>query len=147
LADGFSLRSGKRTALSQRDVTEISFERLVEDPDSVVDRAGLEKFVLVGLSQGDAVAAAYASRHPEPTHLIIYGGFARGVLHRDNEEKQRTILELNRGIIREGWGSDQDSYREFFTSQFIPDGTVEHHRWLNEIQRIAATPEIAERRS
>jgi hypothetical protein len=54
---------------------------------------------------------------------------------------------LNRGIIREGWGNDQDSYREFFTSQFIPDGTVEHHRWLNEIQRIAATPEIAERRS
>jgi pimeloyl-ACP methyl ester carboxylesterase len=131
---------GRGMGLSQRDVTEISFERLVGDLESVVDRAGLERFALVGLSQGGAVAAAYASRHPERL-----GGFARGVLHRGNEGKQRTLLELSRGLIREGWGSDQDAYREFFTSQFIPDGTVEHHRWLNETQRIAATPEIAER--
>jgi pimeloyl-ACP methyl ester carboxylesterase len=137
---------GRGIGLSQRDVTEICFERLVGDLETVVDRAGFERFALVGLSQGGAVAVAYASRHPERlTHLIIYGGFVRGILHRDSGEKQRTILELSRGIIREGWGSDQDSYREFFTSQFIPDGTVEHHRWLNDTQRIAATPEIAER--
>src|SRR5262249_38178217 len=70
---------GRGIGLSQRDVTDISFERLVGDLESVVDRAGLERFALVGLSQGGAVAAAYASRHPERlTHLIIYGGFARG---------------------------------------------------------------------
>jgi len=34
--------------LSQRDVPEISFERLVGDLESVVDRAGLERFILVG---------------------------------------------------------------------------------------------------
>jgi pimeloyl-ACP methyl ester carboxylesterase len=132
--------------LSQREVKEISFDRVVEDLETVVDRAGIERFTLIGLSQGGAVAAAYASRHPERlTHLIIYGGFARGLLHDENPEKQRQKLELNRALVREGWGSDQDSYREFFTSQFIPDGNIDHHRWLNDVQRIAATPEMAER--
>ena len=131
--------------LSQRDVTDMSFDRQVEDLETVVDSAGLERFVLVGLSQGGAVAIAYASRHPERlTHLIIYGAFARGLLHRDNLEKQKQMLELSRALVREGWGSDQVSYREFFTSQFIPAGAIEHHRWLNDVQRIAATPDVAE---
>jgi pimeloyl-ACP methyl ester carboxylesterase len=59
--------------------------------------------------------------------------------------KNKGRLLLSRALVREGWDSDDDSYREFFTSQFIPDGTMEHHRWLNEVQRIAATPEVAER--
>jgi pimeloyl-ACP methyl ester carboxylesterase len=137
---------GRGLGLSQREVKEICFDRLVEDLESVVDRAGLERFILVGLSQGGAVAIAYASRHPDRlTHLIIYGAFGRGLLHRENPEKGRQTLELSRTLVREGWGSDQDSYREFFTSQFIPDGTMEQYRWLNEIQRIAATPEVADR--
>jgi pimeloyl-ACP methyl ester carboxylesterase len=107
--------------------------------------AGLERFALFGLSQGVAVAIAYASRHPERlTHLILYGGFARGLLYRENPEKAKQTLELTCALVREGWGSDQDSYREFFTSQFFPDGTIDHHRWLNNVQRITAAPEIAE---
>jgi pimeloyl-ACP methyl ester carboxylesterase len=99
-----------------------SFNRLVEDLETVADSAGLERFVLLGLSQGGAVAIAYASRHPERlTHLIIHGVFARGLLHRENPEKQKQTLELNRALIREGWGGDQNSYREFFTSQFCPE--------------------------
>jgi pimeloyl-ACP methyl ester carboxylesterase len=70
---------------------------MVEDLETVVDSAGLERFVLLGLSQSGAVAIAYASRHPERlTHLIIYGAFARGLLHRENPEKQKQTLELTR---------------------------------------------------
>ena len=58
------------------------------------------------VSQGGAVAIAHASRHPERlSHLIIYGAFARGLLHRENPEKQRQTLELSRARVREGWGS------------------------------------------
>lgn len=132
--------------LSQRDVADISFQRWVADLETVVDRAGLDRFILLGLSQGAAQAIAYAARHPERvTHLIIFGGFARGALHRDTPEKHRQTLDLSRTLVREGWGSDQESYRQFFTSQFIPDGTTELHHSLNEMQRIAATPEMAER--
>jgi len=137
---------GRGLGLSQREVEEISFERLVEDLETVIDCAGLKRFILVGLSQGGAVATAYASRHPERvSHLIIFGAFARGSLHRENLEKHKQALELNCALVREGWGSDQDSYREFFTTQFIADGTIEHHRWLNNVQRITATPDVAER--
>jgi pimeloyl-ACP methyl ester carboxylesterase len=137
---------GRGVGLSQRDIAEISFDRTVEDLETVVDRAGLQRFILVGLSQGAGLAIAYAVRHPgRLSHLIICGGYARGELHRENPEKQREKLELTRSLIRQGWGSDQDSYREFFTSAFIPDGSIEHYRWLNRSQRIAATAEVAER--
>ena len=83
---------GRGMGLSQRDVSEISFERLVADLELVVDRAKLETFALIGLSQGGATAIAYASRHPNRvSHLIVYGGFARGRLHRDRVEKIRIL--------------------------------------------------------
>ena len=132
--------------MSQRDGVNIAFERIVEDLLEAVDHVGFDRFVLVGLSQGGAVAAALAARHPERvSHLIIYGAFARGMLKWDDTERQRERLETLAALIRDGWGSDADAYREFFTSQFIVDGTIEQHKWLNYCQRIAATPEIAEK--
>ena len=137
---------GRGIGLSQRDVRDISFGRLLEDLETVVDRAGLEKFSLIGLSQGAALAIAYASRHPERvSHLIVYGGFAQGRLHRDSPEQSKDRVELECALIRQGWGSDDNSFREFFTSQFIPDGGVELHRSLNQLQRMATSPEVAER--
>jgi hypothetical protein len=44
-----------------------------------------------------------------------------------------------------GVGGDEKSFREFFTSQFIPDGGIELHRSLNQLQRMATSPEVAER--
>jgi pimeloyl-ACP methyl ester carboxylesterase len=132
--------------LSQRDVVEVSFEKFVQDLETVTDAAKFERFVLLGLSQGCAQAIAYAARHPERvSHLILYGGFARGSLHRDNPEKQRETVELSCALIRNGWGSNEESHRQFFTSQFIPDAEKELQHSLNETQRLAATPEMAER--
>ena len=132
--------------MSQREVTDISFDRWVDDLATVVDEVGLERFILFGISQGAAIAIAYAARHPERvSHLILYGGYARGHLYRGDSEKDKQTLELTCSLIREGWGSDQDAYRQFFTSQFMPAGTTEQQRWLNELERVAAAPEMAER--
>ena len=132
--------------LSQRDNVEISFDKWVSDLEAIVDCAKLDRFILIGLSQGAAQAIAYAARHPERlTHLILYGGFTRGLLHRENSEKQKEALELTCALVRNGWGSDEESYRQFFTSQFIPDADKELQHSLNEMQRVAATPEMAER--
>jgi pimeloyl-ACP methyl ester carboxylesterase len=134
------------TGLSQRDVAEISFDRWVDDIEAIVKAASLDRFVLLGISQGAATAIAYAVRHPERvSHLILYGGYARGSLYRGDPEKARENAALIRSIIREGWGSEDESYRNFFTSQFIPDGTPEQFRWFNELERVSATPESAER--
>jgi pimeloyl-ACP methyl ester carboxylesterase len=137
---------GRGLGLSQRDVPEISFERSVSDLETITNHVGLKRFILVGLSQGGAAAVVYASRHPDRvSHLIIYGAFARGALHRGDPEKQKADYELSRTLVRQGWGSDLDSYRAFFTTQFVPDGTIEHHRFLNNIERLTAAPEVAER--
>jgi pimeloyl-ACP methyl ester carboxylesterase len=80
--------------LSQRDNVEISFDKWVSDLEAIVDCAKLDRFILFGLSQGAAQAIVYAARHPERlTHLILYGGFARGYLHRENPEKEKEALE------------------------------------------------------
>jgi pimeloyl-ACP methyl ester carboxylesterase len=130
--------------MSQRDGIDISFDKLVQDLEAVVDSAKFDRFVLVGLSQGCAQAIAFAARHPDRvSHLILYGGFARGMLCRGNPEKQKEAYELACGLVRAGWGSHEESHRQFFTSQFIPDGTTEDYHSLNEMQRVATTPEIA----
>ena len=39
----------------------------------------VERFALFGISQGVAVCIAYAAKYPERvSHLVLYGGFARG---------------------------------------------------------------------
>ena len=137
---------GRGTGLSQRDAVEISFDRWVSDLECIVDTLSLERFILLGVSQGGAISIEYAARHPERvSHLIIHGSYARGFLHRENSEKQRQFVELNRALVREGWGSENDAYRQWFTSQFIPGGTAEQARWFNDLERVSATAEMMER--
>ena len=65
--------------LSDWDAAVFSVEAWLRDLEAVVDSAGLERFALVGLSQGGAVSIAYAARHPERvSHLVLCGAFARG---------------------------------------------------------------------
>jgi pimeloyl-ACP methyl ester carboxylesterase len=127
--------------LSDWDVEDISFEAFVRDLETVVDAAGLEKFSLFGTSQGCAVSIAYAVRHPERVErLILHGGFARGRARR-NPEQADTLISL----IRQGWGSDNPAFRQFFTSLFLPDGNPEQMQWFNDLQRITTSPENAVR--
>ncbi|WP_369819185.1 LuxR C-terminal-related transcriptional regulator [Pelomonas sp. Root1444] len=48
-------------------------------------------------------------------------------------------------LVEHGWGGDDASFRQFFTSQFVPDGTPEQHRWFNELERMSASPANAAR--
>jgi dipeptidyl aminopeptidase/acylaminoacyl peptidase len=48
-------------------------------------------------------------------------------------------------MVRIGWGRDHPAFRQAFTSMFIPDGTQEQNRWMNELQRVSCTPENAVR--
>lgn len=68
--------------LSDWEVEDISFEAFVRDLESVVDATGLRRFALLGISQGCALSITYAVRHPERvSHLVLYGGYARGAMH------------------------------------------------------------------
>lgn len=124
---------------------EISFEAWVRDLETVVEASGSERFPLLGISQGASIAIAYALRHPDRvSHLIIHGGYARGRSHwsgADNRETAATMIKL----AELGWGQENPAFRQFFTTQFIPDGTPEQHQWFNELERISTSPGNAAR--
>ena len=132
------------SGLSDRDVDDLSFEAWVRDLETVVDAAGLEQFTLFGLSQGCAVAIAYAVRHPQRvTRLVLYGGFAQGSITRARTPQEREEAELLTHQLPLGWGRDNPAFRLFFAARFLPEGTPEQMRWFSELQRITTTPEIA----
>ena len=61
-----------RCGLSDWDVAQFSFDSWVDDLEAVVDAVGLDRFPLLGISQGGPVAIAYAVRHPERvSHLVL----------------------------------------------------------------------------
>jgi len=130
--------------LSDWDVEDISFEAFVRDLEAVVDAAGLDRFALLGISQGCPVSIVYAIRHPERvSKLVLYGGYAIGWAKRSAQDKERgeAIVEL----IRQGWGQDNPAFRQIFTSQMMPTATQEQMQWFNELQRNTTSPDNAAR--
>ncbi|MBL6952612.1 MAG: alpha/beta fold hydrolase [Alphaproteobacteria bacterium] len=135
----------RANGLSDWEVEDVSFEAFVNDLAAVVDNAKLERFPLFGISQGCAISVAYAVRNPgRVSHLILYGGFARGGEKRGSPAAKDQAIAM-RTLIRHGWGQDNPAFRQMFTSSFIPGGTPEQWDWFNELQRISVSPENAVR--
>lgn len=132
------------SGLSDWNLSDFSFERTVQDFEELVDAARLEKFAILGGCQGAAVGIAYAVRHPERvTRLIINGTFANGwpAPGPGAQEHLQAMLTL----IRSGWGRDNPAFRQLWTTLFRPDVNAAEASWLNELQRISASPENAAR--
>ena len=126
--------------MSQRDVDAVSLETRLTDLKTVIDASGHEKVALMGLSEGGTTAIAYAATYPERvSHLILWGSFLSGRRRDESDEQWQALVKL----IPSGWGSDSDAFRQIFTALFLPDGTAEHNRFFNEMQKASATAEIA----
>jgi pimeloyl-ACP methyl ester carboxylesterase/DNA-binding SARP family transcriptional activator len=135
------------SGLSDRDPPSQSLEAWVLDLETVVAACGLERFPLLGISQGCAVCIEYAARHPEQvTGLILHGGYAAGWRAAGNYPAPEVARrEASIPLVRHGWGEDTPAYREMFTLTFIPGGTREQIEWFNELERRSVSPEGAAR--
>ncbi len=133
--------------LSDRDVTDLSLEAKVSDLAAVVDAAQLDRFDLLGLSGGGAIAIAYAARHPERVaNLVLYGCYARGMGGWDGgaphvQEQEALLLSLT----RVGWGQANPAFRRVFTTLFMPDASPDDAAAFEELQQLSCTGEMAER--
>jgi pimeloyl-ACP methyl ester carboxylesterase/DNA-binding CsgD family transcriptional regulator len=132
--------------LSDRNVADYSLQAWVGDLEAVVDALGLRRFPLFGMSQGAAVAIAYAAKHPERvTQLVLAGAYARGALRRGTgvagELEAQTLVNL----IRVGWGSNNPTFRRVFAHRFLPGGLPEQHRWWAELESLTADADSAAR--
>lgn len=126
--------------LSDWDVTDISLDSFVADLELVVDAAGLDRFPLLGISQGAAVSIEYAARHPERvSHLILFGGYAAGWRHTAKPEEVRE-REAVMVLTESGWGRANPSYRRLFSQTFMPDATDAELAWFDEFQRRTTSP-------
>jgi pimeloyl-ACP methyl ester carboxylesterase/DNA-binding CsgD family transcriptional regulator len=132
--------------LSDRSVDDFSLERHVEDLEAVIGAAGLNRFALIGFAGGAALSVLYAARAPaRVTHLVLQGAFLLGRLVRSATAAQVAEAEMLLQLISVGWGQDDPAFRQFYTSQYIPDASMEQCRTFNESLRRAASPENATR--
>ncbi|HEX6057003.1 MAG TPA: alpha/beta fold hydrolase [Intrasporangium sp.] len=108
--------------LSDHDPEDLSMDAFVRDLETVVDDLGLERFPVLGLSQGGPIAVEYAVRHPERvSRLILAGAFVTGRLVRATSPELLREAEIQQELIRAGWGRDDPSFRLYFSSTFMPD--------------------------
>jgi pimeloyl-ACP methyl ester carboxylesterase/DNA-binding SARP family transcriptional activator len=133
------------SGLSDREVGDLSFEAMLLDLESVVDAAQLDRFTLLGISQGCAISIAYAVKHPQRvSHLILWGGYAQGWRARGDPDEIARSAAMGT-LMRQDWGKDNPAFRQLFTAFFVPEATHEQMDWLNELQRKTVSPENAAR--
>jgi pimeloyl-ACP methyl ester carboxylesterase/DNA-binding winged helix-turn-helix (wHTH) protein len=131
--------------MSQRDVPDVSFDTWVRDLETVVDAAGLDRFSLLGISRGGAIAIAYTVKHPERVDkLVLYGAFPMGLYHYGTPEE----VEARRALIsltRLGWGHHDAAFCRMFTKRFMPNATPVHENWFDDLQRVSTSAANAAR--
>ena len=126
--------------LSDPGVGELSVDTWVADLAAVVDAAGLERFDLLGVSQGAAIAVAYAARHAQRVaRLVLYGGYARGRRVRGQQDQEDALV----AAIRAGWNTDDPAFRHVFSMLFLPHGSPEQMAWYDELLRASTTVDAA----
>ena len=85
--------------LSDREVAARLLEASVSDLEAVVDRLGLDRFVLFGPWYGGPPAITYAVRHPQRvSQLILWCTFARG-----SDWLRQPQLQAVRSLVGKDW--------------------------------------------
>ena len=129
--------------LSDWDVETITLDSMTEDMEAVVEASGLDRFALFGISQGAAFSIRYAAKHPDKVScLILFGGFGRGSAMRNNPDYE-VYRQTIQSMMREGWGSTNPVYRNFFAAGMVPDAPKEVRDSFDELQRISCSAENA----
>lgn len=135
---------GRGCGLSDRQVPMGTLDDEVADLEAVVDAADTTRFVLIGRSQGGAIAIRYAARHPDRVAgLVLSGAYARGALARGPQSWPfDEVIEVTRQL-QLGWGQDNLAFRRLVTSFMFPAATPEQVAAFNLLQHLASTPQDA----
>lgn len=137
---------GRGTGMSDRNIPIGTLDDAVGDLAAVVDAAGLDRFALVGRSQGSAISIRYAATHPDRvTHLVFIGGLARGWTKRGSTppdpERARAFWQL----VEHGWGQNNEAFQQLIVSEMFPGADAEQRQAFLAIQRASCTPQDAAR--
>lgn len=130
---------GRGAGLSDRNVRDISFATMIEDLQTVIEAAKLERFALLGISGGAATAIAYAVRYPaRVSKLVLLGGYPLGRNKRDlpqDADEAKAFLTM----LRSGWGNEHSVFMRAFCSFFLPGASPPEIKSFVDFQRVATT--------
>ncbi|MGD9920515.1 MAG: alpha/beta fold hydrolase [Pseudorhodoplanes sp.] len=130
--------------LSDRDVPDISLERLAEDFEAVVDAAGLGRFIFFGTAGNVAPAVRYAGRYPDRIErLVLWGCHTRGRLCRSRSPDEDREAEARLEAFQLGWTTRSSAFAGFFAAMHAPDAPPEYNRSLSELLRATTSPQVA----
>ncbi|MEO6300907.1 MAG: alpha/beta fold hydrolase [Paracoccaceae bacterium] len=130
--------------MSERHCADLSISAWHRDLEAVAATLDMEKFALLGVSQGGALAIDYAARHPERiSHLVLFNAYAQGSRARAVTDAERLEAETLVNFVRIGWGRENPAFCQFFTNLFIPGGTPEQHRWWGDLERETVAADVA----
>ncbi len=108
-----------------------------------MEAVGSTRVVLFGLSEGGAMAAAFAARHPERVEkLVLYASHAgrvRGAADFPCGYDAEPALEWMRGVVTDRWGEGA-SLEHLAPSMWQYPGARD---WVAKFERSAATPAAA----
>ncbi|WP_030439550.1 alpha/beta fold hydrolase [Actinoplanes subtropicus] len=128
--------------LSDWAVEDFSLEARVGDLAAVAESAGLDRFALLGMSQGGTVGVSYAVAHPERlTRLILFGAYAARRRGPEDDEMFTAFASL----IKVGWARPESTFRRVFTNLLIPGATEAQMQWVDALQRMSTSTENAYR--
>jgi class 3 adenylate cyclase/pimeloyl-ACP methyl ester carboxylesterase len=123
------------TGLSDRNRTEFTLEAELYDLETVLEHLHLERVALLGISQAVPVCVAYAAKYPERvSHLILYGGYARGSAIATDDVKASML-----SLIRAHWGMGSKALADVF----MRGADAQTAEDFVKFQRAAATAETA----
>jgi class 3 adenylate cyclase len=132
--------------LSDRDVPELTLEKLTLDLEAVVDHLGLERFALLAVSFGLMVSTIFALRHPERVSaLISLGGVTKGsaywqrprhrALRAMREEDFDTYVETISGMMGD------ESVGETFRASITAEG---HKAFVDASETFDVTDRVSQ---
>ena len=134
------------SGLSARRVGEMSLDAWVRDLEAVVDTLKLDRFDLLGLCQGGAIAVAYAAQHPDRVNrLVVYDSYLHGAFADGVSARRKREAEALSEMISIGWGRHNSAFRQVFAELLMPEASKDEQRWISELQRQTVSPETAVR--
>jgi pimeloyl-ACP methyl ester carboxylesterase len=134
---------GRGNGLSDRHVPEISFATFEQDLDAVIAAQRLDRYGLLGISQGAPIAIAHAARHPERvTRLVLNGGYAQG-RNKRGSAKDLEVGQAYLTLMKHGWGDENSAFLRTFSTLYFPGASPEELRALAELQRLSMSADVA----
>jgi pimeloyl-ACP methyl ester carboxylesterase len=137
------------TGMSDRSAGIATMEERIDDVRAVMDAAGSERAVILGISEGVPLSILFAATYPERVHgLIAYGGSAAYVQQPDYpwgtpREEYEVEIARDEQTLFSRWGTLADA-RET-VEHFVPTRTGDEEliAWLATLMRLGASPGAA----